>query len=224
MRKGLLCCVLGISLCLLGGCGTENKPVTDNTQKNEQNVSVEKEEDNQSDIVFLYNELENGTLSIWSYTGGEKAVSITIPSEISGQEVSEVTGALFRKNDTVKQIVWPETVKEIGEETFYFTSNMEDLTINGVVESIGQHGIYGCAKLKTLTFKEGLKTIDRDAIGQCEELTDVYLPSTLEAIDSKNFYACASPIKVHVPSGSTTESLMDEIVEQSAADIEIVSE
>ncbi len=224
MRKGLLCCVLGISLCLLGGCGNENTQVTDNTQKNGQNVSVEKEEDKQSDIVFMYDELENGTLSIWSYTGGEKATLITIPSEISGKEVSEVTGALFRNNDKVKQVVWPETVTEIGKETFYFTSSMEELVINGSVETIGEDAIYGCSSLKTLTFKDGLKTIEKNGIGQCEKLTDVYLPGTVESVDVNNFMLCAKPIKIHVPAGSTTETVMKDLAANNAADIEIVSE
>ena len=225
MKKRLLCSVLGISLCLLSGCGNENTQVTDNTQKNEENVSVEKEEDNQSDITFSYDELENGTLSIWSYTGGENNTMITIPSEISGKKVSEVTGPLLKTNDKVKKVVLPETVTEIGKETFYFALNMEELIVNGAVESVGKQGIYGCSKLKTLTFKDGLKYLEEDAIGQCENLTDVYLPGMLESIDSSNFGLCADPIKIHVPAGSDTETLMEKVVQEHiSSNIEIVSE
>lgn len=215
--------VLGMSFLI--SCGDKESGKAENNVENlTKSVSAAEENEENGEVSYEYDVQEDGTLSLKRLYSNDAYSKVSVPSEIDGNTVSKVNGSLFKNDKNVKKVVLPETVKEIGEETFYFASNMEDLTINGVVESIGQHGIYGCAKLETLTFKEGLKTIDRDAIGQCEELTDVYLPSTLESIDSKNFYACASPIKVHVPSGSTTESLMNEIVEQSAADIEIVSE
>ena len=152
--------VLGMSFLI--SCGDKESGKAENNVGNlTQSVSTAEENEENGEFSYEYDVQEDGTLSLKRLYSNDAYSKVSVPSEIDGNTVSKVNGSLFKNDKNVKKVVLPETVKEIGEETFYFTSNMEDLTINGVVESI-----------------------DRDAIGQCEKLTDVYLPSTLESIDS----------------------------------------
>lgn len=215
--------VLGMSL--LMSCGDKE---SGNAESNSGNliksVSAVEESEENSEISYEYDVQEDGTLSLKRLYSNDAYSKISVPSEIDGNTVSKVNGSLFKNDKEVKKVVLPQTVTEIGKETFYFTSNMEELVINGAIETIGEDAIYGCSSLKTLTFKDGLKTIEKNGIGQCEKLTDVYLPSTVESVDVNNFMLCAKPIKIHVPAGSTTESVIKDLTENNAADIEVVSE
>lgn len=230
MKRGLIIFLMGISICMLAGCQKNN---TEEPRKNvsvDQNLSVTDntgevdENENQDDIVYVYEVLDDGTLSVQRFSSDAVHKFISVPSEIDGKTVSEVGGALFKNDDDVKKVVLPDTVTRIGEDTFYYTSSMKELIINGHVTYVGMHGIYGCDSLKALTFKDGLTELDENAVAMCKDLSDIYLPETVENINIANFYGCADSLRIHVPKNSTVESMIKDMFAESETTIEIISE
>lgn len=134
-------------------------------------------------------------ISVCGYLGNEE--HIIIPSEIEGKEVREVAcinetgygGVDFFGNDrptgdkvqlietTVKRITFPDTVKRIGNYTFW-----------------------QCRSLEQADLPQNLITIGEGAFGSCEHLTPVEFPQSVKIIGAMAFEA-TSIAKPDLPEG-----------------------
>lgn len=225
--------ILTAAMLSLSACGGSEKSAGDSSNevssegKAEDSVddSDETEEaDTSSGIEFNYEELSDGTLSIWFFEADESHKTIKIPEEIDGKKVSEIGDSLFEGNEDVEKVILPESITTILPDAFRFATSLKELEINGAVESVGVKAIYGCNELKTLKFPEGLKTLSSVSIAYCEKLADIYLPSTVESVESDNFTLCADPLTIHVPAGSTTETVVKEAIAENEYNVEVVAE
>jgi len=225
--------ILAASMISLSACGGSEKNADNSSNevssegKAEDSVddSDETEEaDTSSGIEFNYEELSDGTLSIWFFEADESHKTIKIPEEIDGKKVSEIGDSLFEGNEDVEKVILPESITTILPDAFRFATSLKELEINGAVESVGVKAIYGCNELKTLKFPEGLKTLSSVSIAYCEKLADIYLPSTVESVESDNFTLCADPLTIHVPAGSTTETVVKEAIAENEYNVEVVAE
>lgn len=236
MKKKFLMVILVASMISLSACGGSEKNADNSSNevssegKAEDSVddSDETEEaeeaDTSSGIEFNYEELSDGTLSIWFFEADESHKTIKIPEEIDGKKVSEIGDSLFEGNEDVEKVILPESITTILPDAFRFATSLKELEINGAVESVGVKAIYGCNELKTLKFPEGLKTLSSVSIAYCEKLADIYLPSTVESVESDNFTLCADPLTIHVPAGSTTETVVKEAIAENEYNVEVVAE
>ncbi|GAB6129115.1 hypothetical protein JCM17204_17060 [Blautia stercoris] len=236
MKKKFLMVILAASMISLSACGGSEKNADNSSNevssegKAEDSVddSDETEEaeeaDTSSGIEFNYEELSDGTLSIWFFEADESHKTIKIPEEIDGKKVSEIGDSLFEGNEDVEKVILPESITTILPDAFRFATSLKELEINGAVESVGVKAIYGCNELKTLKFPEGLKTLSSVSIAYCEKLADIYLPSTVESVESDNFTLCADPLTIHVPAGSTTETVVKEAIAENEYNVEVVAE
>lgn len=233
MKKKFLMVILTASMLSLSACGGSEKNADNSSNevssegKAEDSVddSDETEEaDASSGIEFNYEELSDGTLSIWFFEADESHKTIEIPEEIDGKKVSEIGDSLFEGDEDVEKVILPESVTTILPDAFRFATSLKELEINGAVESVGAKAIYGCNELKTLKFPEGLKTLSSVSIAYCEKLADVYLPSTVESVESGNFTLCADPLTIHVPAGSMTETVVKEAIAENEYNVEVVAE
>ena len=236
MKKKFLMVILAASMISLSACGGSEKNADNSSNevssegKAEDSVddSDETEESEEADtssgIEFNYEELSDGTLSIWFFEADESHKTIKIPEEIDGKKVSEIGDSLFEGNEDVEKVILPESITTILPDAFRFATSLKELEINGAVESVGVKAIYGCNELKTLKFPEGLKTLSSVSIAYCEKLADIYLPSTVESVESDNFTLCADPLTIHVPAGSTTETVVKEAIAENEYNVEVVAE
>lgn len=233
MKKKFLMVILAASMISLSACGGSEKNADNSSNevssegKAEDSVddSDETEEaDTSSGIEFNYEELSDGTLSIWFFEADESHKTIKIPEEIDGKKVSEIGDSLFEGNEDVEKVILPESITTILPDAFRFATSLKELEINGAVESVGVKAIYGCNELKTLKFPEGLKTLSSVSIAYCEKLADIYLPSTVESVEPDNFTLCADPLTIHVPAGSTTETVVKEAIAENEYNVEVVAE
>ena len=236
MKKKFLMVILAASMISLSACGGSEKNADNSSNevssegKAEDSVddSDETEEaeeaDTSSGIEFNYEELSDGTLSIWFFEADESHKTIKIPEEIDGKKVSEIGDSLFEGNEDVEKVILPESITTILPDAFRFATSLKELEINGAVESVGVKAIYGCNELKTLKFPEGLKTLSSVSIAYCEKLADIYLPSTVESVEADNFTLCADPLTIHVPAGSTTETVVKEAIAENEYNVEVVAE
>lgn len=108
-------------------------------------------------------------------------------SFVSTPEKCKVTGL---KDKTVKNLVFPSYVTEIGDKAF---ENEEGITCASVPDNvliIGQKAFSGCKSLSELTIANGVTQIESFAFESCKSLSAVEIPQTVEVLQNGAFYAC----------------------------------
>lgn len=117
---------------------------------------------------------------------------IVVPSKVFlFGEVISVFHDAFNGDKMVKQVLLPDTVKEINESAFYHCINLRKIDLPNAIETLGVSAFCGCKKLKTVTLPPSLKNISREAFALCDELLDINLEN-VKLIDSEAFYCCTN--------------------------------
>ena len=114
---------------------------------------------------YTYEENEDGTITITSYTGD--AEELVIPDKIDGKTVSAIDSGIFSPlnggNKTIKKITVPGSVKTIGEEAFACATALEEVYIEDGVTEIGELAFSGCMNLKKITIPKSVEKIGKGA-------------------------------------------------------------
>ena len=117
----------------------------------------------------------------------------------------------------IEGVIFPYTVKEIGEEAFLGCENLESISASQGITNIGKdafkdtayynnesnwenHALYIQSYLITVDsdytgefiIKEGTTTIADQAFYQCVNITGVTISSTVTSVGSYTFYGCAN--------------------------------
>lgn len=174
-----------------------------------------------SEIKWEYDELDDGTISIWNYETDNVPEVIEVPSEVDGKTVTEIE-RLFLSEDEVKKVVLPSTLTSIGIESFLRSESIEEIEINSPIEYIHGKGFYSCYNLKKLSFPEGLKKISdvgiffTDGVEQYDippcNLEEIHMPGSIEmTLDelSHAFFIQKSTV-LYAPAGSVWEDYAKE--------------
>lgn len=145
---GLLLCVVGFAGCK----GGDKTPSSELSQSQASNVSS-----GYSDVGRLFTsgdfecEIVADGVKITSYSGDKN--NVVIPDTIDGRPVVEIKGFGTVETETV---VFPETLKRIGESCFY-RCQIERLHIPASVEYIGGSLTFKVPNLKEYTVDPGNK-------------------------------------------------------------------
>lgn len=141
-------------------------------------------------------------ICICGYNGIEE--SITLPSEINGKRVTEISERAKEKegffdpfNTVTKEVTVAPGVWLIGKGTFS-DSNIEKITLPESLEEIGEGAFYGCGGLKSVKIPEKVKIIGGEAFNGCG-IEEIALYEGLESIGERAFSRC--PLKkLQIPS------------------------
>ena len=121
-------------------------------------------------------ELENGEYTVTGILGN--ATEIVIPSEYNGLPVTKIqgeygNGAFARKNIT--SIVIPDSLTEIGQNTFYACSALTTVTIgeNSLLTTIGNNAFSGATALTSIFIPKGVTSIGSAAFNNCGGLNTI---------------------------------------------------
>lgn len=83
-------------------------------------------------------------------------------------------------------------IKWIGEDAFYYCSNLEEIIIPDNVVNIGDFAFSQCGNVKTLILPNNLKTIGRAAFYDCDGLSSLNIPKSVEFMRTSAFASCNS--------------------------------
>ena len=113
--------------------------------------------------------------------------SVTINSNAIASNITDETllSDIFEKR-SVKEYVFGEGVKEIGESACYANEYLTSVTIPNSVTSIGCEAFYGCSGLTSVTIPESVTSIGDNAFSRCGGLTSIEVVSSNTKYDSRN--------------------------------------
>lgn len=89
----------------------------------------------------------------------------------------------FSGNMTLKNIIIPEGVSEIGERAFYSCLSLETVVLPKSLKKIGKMAFSSCHSLKQIEIPEGVEEIDNNAFDGTRNLKEVHLPDSLKKVD-----------------------------------------
>ncbi|MBR4085819.1 MAG: leucine-rich repeat protein [Lachnospiraceae bacterium] len=145
-------------------------------------------------------------IKIKRYLGAEETVNI--PAFIGWLPVTEIKENCFKENETIREVVIPDTVKKIGEYAFVRCVNLQkiklpsglkeiqwsafeytalaELEIPVGVEIIGPNAFYG-TRIKSIIIPESVKVIEGGAFGYCDFLEEVMISDKVKEISKSSF-------------------------------------
>lgn len=129
---------------------------------------------------YYYDVLEDGGISVYSYKGTETVLHI--PETIDGYTVTVVGSNILLENDTVEEVVIPDTVKIIKPQAFWNKSGIKKIELGNSVEKIGYQAFFGCDSLESINIPDTCKSIGSAAFFRCSSLGEIHIPASVEKL------------------------------------------
>ena len=104
--------------------------------------------------------------------------------------VEEIGPQAFEKIGVLSEVVFPSSLKKIGEKAFLGT-NLKTLELPRTIEEIGPQAFSYCRVLSSVELYDGLKVIGQQAFEGCP-IQDVYIPATVETLGPDSFLAIST--------------------------------
>ena len=153
----------------------------------------EKKKDPDTDLKDVWKiEKLGDRCTISNYKGC--AESLVLPEKYEGRTIISVersTNLRKRENDSVKTLVLPESLRQIGAYAFANYLSLEKVVIPDSVEHIYESAFLNCKELKTIVMGKGLTyQISHESFKGCEKLEEIVLPEGITRIGSGAFKNC----------------------------------
>ena len=95
---------------------------------------------------------------------------------------------LYINNQEVTELVIPNNVTTIEDDTFIGMSSLKSLTISEGVTNIGSRAFEDCSSLSSVTLPNSLKNIGWGTFRNCTSLDSITIPSSVTDIGGDAFY------------------------------------
>ena len=135
-----------------------------------------------------------------SYQG---LTEVTIPATatLGGKtyQVKAVGNNAFKSCSKLVSLTLPEGLVSIGKYSFYNTG-IKELVFPVTLKSIGEYAFQYCSQIRTIILPEGLESIGRYSFNYMSNLQKVILPSSLTSIGERAFFYCQnlSSVESHI--------------------------
>lgn len=186
----------GIKVKLVDYVPEKDEPIT--TEKKE---SKKEKKDSDVDLksvwrVEIFEHAKECYLS--NYKGN--AEILVIPQSYEGNKVTRIYKSQNFKNkgyDSVKEVILPNTIIEIGDNAFSNCHQLESIAIPDKVKKIGENAFLNCINLENLTLGNGLKEIGNFAFRRCEKIKEITIAKGVNRIWERGLFRdCKSLEKV----------------------------
>lgn len=150
----------------------------------------------ENNMVFIH--AEDGEIFLERVLPGYTDETLIIPNGVTSIGWgSETTGGVqvFSTNTSVKNVIFPSTVRNIGYQAFK-DSAVESVTLNEGLEEIGEFAFNGAKNLKSFNIPSTVKVIGKRAF-RSTAATELTIPAGVESID-ESFRDMANLTKVTI--------------------------
>lgn len=160
-----------------------------------------KSEDNSgysaSELDELFEFEKNGSgYAISEYYGLDSIVFI--PGKYKGKVVNSILPNSFESSDVV-EVYLPNSIKEIGHDSFNGCFKLEKIIIPDKCRYIGANAFCDCISLTNLFLPKNMVEIGPHAFSGCIELSKINLPDALDCINESLFENCTSLPYIIIP-------------------------
>ena len=131
--------------------------------------------------------ISNGAFAYCPFTKLNVDMKSTPSSDVFGEYGIWGSGENTAFN-SVSEIVFGNSVTNIGYESFAGFNNISSITIPRSVSSINSSAFSGCTNLSSITFDGGVMDVKYGAFGDCQQLMRVYI-TDLKSWCTSNFYS-----------------------------------
>lgn len=110
----------------------------------------------------------------------------------------------LKNNMKIKSVKLADSVKEIGNQSFYNCTALRDINLENVSQ-IRWESFLGCVHLKEITLSSGIRYLGRRSFSGCKRLNCVKFEKStmLKGIEAGVFQNCESIEKISLPKGLT---------------------
>lgn len=133
---------------------------------------------------------------------------ITIPSivEYGGDSyaVVKIANKAFY-NTNITSVRFPETLTEIGNESFKYCTYLSGISFSNGLQQIGNNAFESsfATTFRYLDLPEGLLSLGKEAFTNCENIQQITLPNSLSNIGESAFSGCDRLTSVSLPENLT---------------------
>ena len=99
--------------------------------------------------------------------------SVVVPQEIQNIKVTKINRNAFFRCGEMSQIVFPETLNDIGSSAFNRCYRLRRIVIPNGVSIIRESTFFKCSNLKEVILPDTINTIKEYAFSKCENLKTV---------------------------------------------------
>jgi hypothetical protein len=153
----------------------------------------EKVQEPASEDGFVFD--EEGDLT--AYIGTSK--NVRIPSR-----VERLPNNLFKKNESIEEVVIPRTVKFVGSSCFKGCKSLKKVTFEADVNSIPVKCFKNCRSLTEFKINAPIRKISMEAFMNCASLEEITLDQQIRTIGISAFNGCNNLKKVTEVNGVVT--------------------
>lgn len=89
-----------------------------------------------------------------------------------------------------EEVILPEGLETIGDQAFYYNSNLKRIAFPSTLKTIGSYAFQSCSQLTTISLPTSLQSIDYCTFCGCSALSEVRIPSTITSIGDQAFSNC----------------------------------
>ena len=127
-----------------------------------------------------------------------------INPDISNWDIKYIPKNFFDSNDKIEEFTIPNSVKNIGNFSFQYCSNLTSITIPNSVTSIGMYAFDECSSLTSITIPNSVTSIGWGAFEECSGLTSITIPNSVTSIGMYAFEGCGGLESVIIPNSVTS--------------------
>lgn len=113
-------------------------------------------------------------------------------------------GALYCYNNSICEIIIPNTVEIIGDYAFCDCSNLPNIIIPNRVTRIGECAFNGCKSLRSIKLPDNKTILEDGAFSSCTNLENIIIPNGVTSIGSDTFSLCTSLTEISIPNSVTS--------------------
>ena len=127
---------------------------------------------------------------------------LTLFRESSSLVASGIQGVILPhtyQNRAIRSVVISKTVLTVGVSAFEDCSQLDEVLFPDTLKEIGSAAFKNCRALRTLTLPLSLRSIDHSAFEGCSSLVGIELPDSVTALSDHVFCGCSALEQVRLP-------------------------
>ncbi|WP_448915410.1 leucine-rich repeat domain-containing protein, partial [Eubacterium ramulus] len=132
--------------------------------------------------------------------------NLVIPQSVNGLPVTAIGGFAFDGCDSLKSVVFPDSIESIGRYAFNQCTALENVSLSENLITIDMRAFHCCTALSEIKLPVSLESIGKRAFDYCENLKMIVIPDKISLISEGTFAYCTNLESVKLPDTITVIS------------------